>query len=65
MTDSDPSPIVVTVDQPPIGHDAALWSGALADLVRCPLQHARDNRSPVRPLPRSTAVSPTSRSSRH
>ena len=38
MTDSDPSPIVVTVDQPPIGHDAALWSGALADLVRCPLR---------------------------
>ncbi|MDJ0489688.1 GNAT family N-acetyltransferase [Rhodococcus qingshengii] len=31
-------PIVVTVDQPPIGHDAALWSAALAERLHCPLR---------------------------
>ncbi|MGV9616115.1 universal stress protein [Nocardia xishanensis] len=30
--------IVVTVDQPPIGHDAALWSAALAERLHCSLR---------------------------
>ncbi|WP_406230380.1 universal stress protein [Nocardia sp. NBC_01009] len=29
--------IVVTVDRPPIGHDAALWSAALAERLHCSL----------------------------
>ncbi|WP_063053546.1 GNAT family N-acetyltransferase [Nocardia arthritidis] len=31
------SPIVVTVDHPPIGHAAALWSACLAERLSCPL----------------------------
>lgn len=30
--------IVVSVDQPPIGHDAALWSAGLAERLNCPLR---------------------------
>lgn len=32
------SPIVVTVDHPPIGHAAALWSACLAERLSCPLR---------------------------
>ncbi|MFC9557783.1 GNAT family N-acetyltransferase [Rhodococcus sp. NPDC056960] len=32
------APIVVTVDQPPIGHDAALWSAGLAARLHCPVR---------------------------
>ncbi|WP_406230382.1 GNAT family N-acetyltransferase [Nocardia sp. NBC_01009] len=38
MTAHGNSPIVVTVDQPPIGHDAALWSARLAERLHCPLR---------------------------
>lgn len=37
MTDGR-SPIVVTVDHPPIGHAAALWSACLAERLSCPLR---------------------------
>ncbi|WP_327117306.1 hypothetical protein OHB12_07155 [Nocardia sp. NBC_01730] len=30
--------VVVTVDQAPIGHDAAVWSAALAERLHCPLR---------------------------
>ncbi|WP_040786426.1 GNAT family N-acetyltransferase [Nocardia pneumoniae] len=38
MTTHGHPPIVVTVDQPPIGHDAALWSARLAERLHCPLR---------------------------
>ncbi|ANS27954.1 universal stress family protein [Rhodococcus opacus] len=38
MLAHEQAPIVVTVDQPPIGRDAALWSAALAERLHCPLR---------------------------
>ncbi|MBF6223673.1 acyl-CoA synthetase [Nocardia abscessus] len=38
MTSYGRSPIVVTVDQPPLGHDAAMWSAGIAERLHCPLR---------------------------
>ncbi|MBF6301341.1 GNAT family N-acetyltransferase [Nocardia amamiensis] len=38
MTTHGHPPIVVTVDQPPIGRDAALWSARLAERLHCTLR---------------------------
>ncbi|MBF6223417.1 universal stress protein [Nocardia abscessus] len=38
MSTDGRSPIVVTVDHPPIGHAAALWSACLAERLSCPLR---------------------------